>query len=166
MNFCIPCAQEAKYVERWPNTTSAWAGWSRFDIPVDRYAGVHPLLRWPSSPLGSPTCHQASQQEITYSTKYQKADRASTLGTLCAPPPQLEYTSHHSCAALSTGRRYGTSLQLPPPLNFRSAVRQARQMSVRASSLVFLMYFSLPTPPPPLTERNRHYGTFFKTGRN
>jgi hypothetical protein len=37
-------AQEAKYVERWPNTTSAWAGWSRFDIPVDRYGGVHPLL--------------------------------------------------------------------------------------------------------------------------
>jgi hypothetical protein len=27
--------QEAKYVERWPNMTSAWAGWSRFDIPVD-----------------------------------------------------------------------------------------------------------------------------------
>jgi hypothetical protein len=29
--------QEAEYVERWPNTASAWAGWSRFDIPVDRY---------------------------------------------------------------------------------------------------------------------------------
>ncbi len=34
--------QEAKYVERWPNTTSAWAGWSRFDIPVDRYGGYIP----------------------------------------------------------------------------------------------------------------------------
>jgi hypothetical protein len=33
-------SQEAKYVECWPNTTSAWAGWSRFDIPVDRYGGV------------------------------------------------------------------------------------------------------------------------------
>jgi hypothetical protein len=32
---CAP--QEAKYVERWPNTTSAWDGWSRFDILVDRY---------------------------------------------------------------------------------------------------------------------------------
>jgi hypothetical protein len=31
---------EAKYVESWPNTTSAWAGRSRFDIPVDRYGGV------------------------------------------------------------------------------------------------------------------------------
>jgi hypothetical protein len=30
-----------KILERWPNTTSAWAGWSRFDIPVDRYGGVH-----------------------------------------------------------------------------------------------------------------------------
>jgi hypothetical protein len=35
-------SQEAKYVERWPNTTSAWAGWSRFDIPVDRYGGAFP----------------------------------------------------------------------------------------------------------------------------
>jgi hypothetical protein len=35
--------QGAKYVEGWPNTTSAWAGWSRFDIPVDRYGGVHNL---------------------------------------------------------------------------------------------------------------------------
>jgi hypothetical protein len=26
--------------DRWPNTTSAWAGWSRFDIPVDRYCMV------------------------------------------------------------------------------------------------------------------------------
>jgi hypothetical protein len=74
--------QEAKYVERWPNTTSAWAGWSRFDIPVDRYGGVHSLLICTSSPLGSSTCHQASQQENTYCTKYQKADRASTLVTL------------------------------------------------------------------------------------
>jgi hypothetical protein len=29
--------QEAKYEESWPNTTSAWASWRRFDIPVDRY---------------------------------------------------------------------------------------------------------------------------------
>ncbi len=58
--------QEAKYVERWPSTTSAWAGWSRFDIPVDRYGGVHSLLQWPSRTLGSSTCHQASQQVNTY----------------------------------------------------------------------------------------------------
>ncbi len=49
--------QEAKYVERWPSTTSAWSGWSRFDIPVDWYGGVHSLLRWPSRTLGSPACH-------------------------------------------------------------------------------------------------------------
>ncbi len=74
--------QEAKYVEGWPNTTSAWAGWSRFDIPVDRYGGVHSLLICTSSTLGSHPCHRASQQDNTYWTKYQKADRASTLGTL------------------------------------------------------------------------------------
>ncbi len=77
--------QEAKYVERWPNTTSAWAGWSRFEIPVDRYGGVHSQLVCTSSPLRFPTCHQASQQENTYCTKYQKADRASTLLTLWSP---------------------------------------------------------------------------------
>jgi hypothetical protein len=33
-------SQEAKYVERWPSTTSAWAGWGGFDVPVDRYAGL------------------------------------------------------------------------------------------------------------------------------
>ncbi len=37
--------QEAKYVESWPNATSAWAGWSKFDTPVDRYGGVHSLLQ-------------------------------------------------------------------------------------------------------------------------
>jgi hypothetical protein len=57
--------QEAKYIESWPNTTSAWASWSRFDIPVDRYDGVHSLLICTSITLSSPTCHQASQQENT-----------------------------------------------------------------------------------------------------
>ncbi len=71
--------QEAKYVERWPNTTSAWAGLSRFDIPVNRYGGVHSLLICTSSPLGFPTCHWAGQKDNTYCAKYQKADRASTL---------------------------------------------------------------------------------------
>ncbi len=55
--------QEAKYVEHWPNTTSAWAGWSRFGIPVDRYDGVHSLLICTSSPLGFPTCHQRRYSE-------------------------------------------------------------------------------------------------------
>ncbi len=38
------CIQEAEYIEGWPSTTSAWAGWSRFDIPVDRYGGVLYIL--------------------------------------------------------------------------------------------------------------------------
>jgi hypothetical protein len=58
--------QEANYVEGWPNTTSAWAGWSRFDIQVARYGGVHSLLICTSSPLRFPTCHRASQQDNTY----------------------------------------------------------------------------------------------------
>jgi hypothetical protein len=78
--------QEAKYIERWPNTTSALAGWSRFDIPLDRYGGVHSQLICTSITLGSSTCHQASQQGNTYWAKYQKADRASTLVTLWNGP--------------------------------------------------------------------------------
>ncbi len=81
----IFATQEAKYVERWPNTTSAWSGWNRFDIPVNRYGRVHSLLHCTSITLVSPACHQASQQENTYWTKYQKADWASTLVTLCLP---------------------------------------------------------------------------------
>jgi hypothetical protein len=49
-------SKEAKYVESWPNTTSAWAGWSRFDIPVDRYGGVHSLLLCTSITLEFSTC--------------------------------------------------------------------------------------------------------------
>jgi hypothetical protein len=45
--FLIVSPQKAKYLE----------SWSRFDIPVDRYGGVHSLLICTSSILGSPTCH-------------------------------------------------------------------------------------------------------------
>jgi hypothetical protein len=40
------------YIESWPNTTSVWAGWRGFDIPVDRSGGVHSLLLCPSCTLG------------------------------------------------------------------------------------------------------------------
>jgi hypothetical protein len=56
-SVCKAITQEAKYLESWPNTTSARAGWSRFDIPVDWYGGVHSLLICTSSTLGSSTCH-------------------------------------------------------------------------------------------------------------
>jgi hypothetical protein len=50
-------SQAAKYVESWPNMTSAWDGWSRFDNIVDRYGGVHSLLPCTSRTLESHTCH-------------------------------------------------------------------------------------------------------------
>jgi hypothetical protein len=37
--------EEAQYIESWPNTSSAWAGWSILYIPEDRYGGVHSLLQ-------------------------------------------------------------------------------------------------------------------------
>jgi hypothetical protein len=49
--------KEAKYIEIWPHTTSAWAGWRRFDIPVDKSCEVSVLsfLLYTSSTLGSTT---------------------------------------------------------------------------------------------------------------
>ncbi len=75
-NQCTVLLQEAKYVESWPNTNSARAGWSRFDIPVDMYGGVHSLLlctrlHWGLLPATRLDCR-----------KIQTADRASTLCTL------------------------------------------------------------------------------------
>ncbi len=84
--FLTGSSQEAKYVEHWPNTASARAGWSRFDISVDRYGRVRSQLICTSRTLGSPTCHWASQQGNTYWAKYQKAYRASTLCTLWGLP--------------------------------------------------------------------------------
>jgi hypothetical protein len=84
LRFADSVTQEAKYVEQWPNTTSAWAGWSRFDILVDRYGGVHSLLICISSILGSPTCHRASQQENTYSIQQNTKKRTGpALWLLC-----------------------------------------------------------------------------------
>jgi hypothetical protein len=76
--------------------------------------GVHSLLICTSSILGSPTCHRASQQENTYSTKYQKADRASfgysvifTNSSLCPWTVQMfsnQYRCTVTCKAGEGGR--------------------------------------------------------------
>jgi hypothetical protein len=80
--------QEAKYVERWTSTTSDWAGWSGFYIPVDRYGGAHSLLICTSSPLVFPTCHQASQQENTNEQNIKKRT-GPALWLLCGDPNQV-----------------------------------------------------------------------------
>jgi hypothetical protein len=106
---CSARSQEAKYVERWPNTTSAWAGWIRFDIPVDRYGRVHSLLHCTSRTLGSSTCHEASQQGNTYWAKYQKAYRASTLCTLWPGAARLtDLASAAEYTAINWRRLYCT----------------------------------------------------------
>jgi hypothetical protein len=48
VDFSWVWTQEAKYIECWPNTTSAWACWRRFDIPKERYGGVHPCYCEPA----------------------------------------------------------------------------------------------------------------------
>ncbi len=75
--------QEAKYVEGCPHTTSAWAGCSRFDILVDRYGGVHPLLICTSSPLGFPTCHHRVASRIILIEQNIKKRTGPALWLLC-----------------------------------------------------------------------------------
>ncbi len=53
-------SQEAKYLESWPNTSSAWASRSRFDILVNRYGEVHSLLICSTGTLGVPVTRLAS----------------------------------------------------------------------------------------------------------
>ncbi len=81
--------QEAKYVESWPNTTSNWAGWSRFDIPVDRYGGVHSLLFCTSSLL--PATRLASREILTVLSKISKSGKGQhsvySVGVNAAAPP-------------------------------------------------------------------------------
>jgi hypothetical protein len=57
-------SQEAKYVESWPNTTSAWAGWRRFDIPLDRYGGVQSQLICTSITQGLLPATRLANREI------------------------------------------------------------------------------------------------------
>jgi hypothetical protein len=59
-------------LECWPNTTSAWAGWSRFDIPVDRYGGVHSLLRCTSRTLGLLPATRLASREILIEQNIKK----------------------------------------------------------------------------------------------
>ncbi len=95
--------QEAKYVESWPSSTSARVGWSRFDIPVDRYGGVHSLLicisstvHWgllPATGLASRKISKSGQdQHSVYSVAatifYSLSISHCTLMSSAIPPPQ------------------------------------------------------------------------------
>ncbi len=76
--------QEAKYVESWPNTNSAWASWSRFDILADRYGGVHSMLICTSSTgtLGFLPATRLASREILIEQNFQKRTRPA-LCVLC-----------------------------------------------------------------------------------
>jgi hypothetical protein len=79
--------QEAKYVESWPNTTSAWAGRNRFEIPVDRYGGVHSQLICTSITLRSSTCHcRLARREILIE---QNIKKWPSLYVLCGTESKL-----------------------------------------------------------------------------
>jgi hypothetical protein len=74
-NLSVPrwvVSQEAKYVESWPNTTCALAGWSRFDIPVDRYGGAHSLLLCTRITLGLLPATRLAIREILLEQNIKK----------------------------------------------------------------------------------------------
>ncbi len=78
----VGTAQEAKYIEGWPNTTFAWAGWSRFDIPVDKYGGVHSQLICISITLGLLHATRLASREILIEQNSKKRTGPS-LCVLC-----------------------------------------------------------------------------------
>jgi hypothetical protein len=83
--------QGANYIESWPNTTSAWAGfWSRFDIPVDRSNKV--LCTFPA------TLHQQYSTGFFYPQSNQSAGPVRFL-IFCS-------TSISLLANLVAGRRH------------------------------------------------------------
>jgi hypothetical protein len=79
------CPQEAKCVKRWPNTTSAWAGWSRFDIPVDRYGIVHSLLHAPTEHWGPLPASRLASRKILIEQNIKK-ETGPSLCVLCGLP--------------------------------------------------------------------------------
>jgi hypothetical protein len=74
-------------LECWPNTTAAWAGWRRFDIPLDRYDGVHSLLRcyWGLLPATRPARRKVLIEQNINRQTGPALCVFSFLG--CNPPP-------------------------------------------------------------------------------
>jgi hypothetical protein len=72
--------------------TSAWAGWSRFDIPLDRYDRVHSLLIYTSNTLGCLPATLTSRMMLI--EKNIKKETGPALCVLCAPNlnPEIMYT--------------------------------------------------------------------------
>ncbi len=82
------------WVESWPNTTSAWADCSKFDIPVGRYGGVHSLLICTSSTRGSSTCTRLASREILIEQNIKKRT-GPALWLLCGYPSPPSYPAVH-----------------------------------------------------------------------
>jgi hypothetical protein len=82
-------SQEAKYVESWPDTTSAWAGWNRFDIPVDRYGGVHSLPLCTIRTLGLLLVTRLASRKILIEQNIKKLT-GPALYVLCGCNPEAK----------------------------------------------------------------------------
>jgi hypothetical protein len=89
----VGAGQEAKYVESWPNTTSSWAGWSRFDIPVDRSDGVYSLLLCTSSTLDSLPANRLASRKILIEQNIKKQTGSALCGRRCLNMYSVQYSS-------------------------------------------------------------------------
>ncbi len=103
-DVAIALTQEAKYVESWPNTTSPCSGWSRLDIPVDRYGGVHSLLLCTSSTLGCllPATRLASR--ILLIKQNIKKRTGPAICVLCGRDYYLQYVVKILVSCSNEGR--------------------------------------------------------------
>jgi hypothetical protein len=85
--------------------TSAWAGWSRIYIPVDRYDGVHSLLLCTRITPGSSTCHYLASRKILIDQNIKKRTGLA-LCVLCGRTILGRYTKlqHYITHLPNTGR--------------------------------------------------------------
>jgi hypothetical protein len=130
----------AKYVEGWPSTTSAWLA----GADLDRYGGVRSLLIYTSTTLGSPTCHQASQQENMYLlSKISKSGQGQHSVYSVAITRGPEIYSYEQCnmgtylhlranISKTTGKEACTAFSTPTELNF---VRKKLEAGSRSTAL-------------------------------
>jgi hypothetical protein len=102
-------SQEAKYIESWPSTTSAWAGWSRFDIPVDRYGGVHPCYYAPAIYWGLLPATGLASRIILIERNIKKRTGPALCVLCCSECPALA----RNLAAVCCEKLYDASVYFP-----------------------------------------------------
>ncbi len=94
------------YIERWPDTASAWAGWSRFDIQLDRFGGVHSQLICTALHWGLLHATRLASREILVEQNIKKRT-GPALCVLCGADTYCTYRLEYTLLAYTYRRKSG-----------------------------------------------------------